>query len=88
MNFSFLTDEDTLFFHPISEADALYFPIQSMDGARYIITEQSGVDINENVAAERVDNDLHLKFYADSQAPSTVVIKDFGLTNGKVFQLD
>ncbi|MBL5829299.1 Ig-like domain-containing protein, partial [Serratia fonticola] len=87
MNFYFLTDEDTLFFHPISEADALYFPIQSMDGARYIITEQYGVDINENIAAERVDNDLHLKFYANSQAPSTVVIKDFGLTNGKVFSL-
>ncbi|MHA7844958.1 Ig-like domain-containing protein [Serratia sp. D1N4] len=87
MNFAFLTDEETLFFYPIDKIDSLYLPIQSIEGARYIITEENGADINENLAAERVNNDLHLKFYADSQTPSTIVIKDFALTNGKVFSL-
>ncbi|VXD01324.1 conserved hypothetical protein [Enterobacterales bacterium 8AC] len=87
MNFAFLTDDETLFFYPVNEVESLYLPVQSMDGARYIITEQDGVNINENLTVERVDNDLHLKFYADSQTPSTVVLKDFTLTNGKVFSL-
>ncbi|MFZ1874885.1 MAG: Ig-like domain-containing protein, partial [Chania sp.] len=87
MNFSFLTDEDTLSFYPIDKVESLYLPIQSIEGARYIVTEKYGVDINESLMAERVNDDLHLKFYADSQTPSSIVIKDFALTNGKVFSL-
>ncbi|KFK94905.1 MULTISPECIES: Ig-like domain repeat protein [unclassified Serratia (in: enterobacteria)] len=87
MNFAFLTDEGTLSFYPIDKVESLYIPIQSIEGASYIVTEQYGVDINETLTAERVNDDLHLKFYADSQTPSAIVIKDFALTNGKIFSL-
>ncbi|MFU5485669.1 Ig-like domain-containing protein, partial [Pseudomonas aeruginosa] len=87
MNFALLNDQDTLYFFPANELENASLPIQAMEGARYILTERDGVEVAETVAAERVDNDLHLRLSNDAHVPSSIVVKDFFLTHGCVYSL-
>ncbi|WP_336332604.1 Ig-like domain-containing protein [Pseudomonas putida] len=87
MKFAFLNDQDTLYFFPANELENASLPIQAMDGARYIFTEHSGAEVAETVAAERVDNDLHLRLGHDPLAPSNIVLNDFFLADASVHSL-
>ncbi|HEY2452836.1 MAG TPA: Ig-like domain-containing protein, partial [Scandinavium sp.] len=86
MNFSYLNDRDELFFFPTDDSAEQIFPVQAMNGARYIISDHNNADIISLVTADRHNNDLHLTL--PSASPTTMVVKDFYLTNGKVFTLN
>nr|BFD40923.1 Ig-like domain-containing protein [Pseudomonas sp. FFPRI_1] len=85
MNFAFINDRNTLYFYPMSEQSTESQPIQAMDGARYIVTQQDNASLADHVLTQRIDNDLHLNL---SNAPSSaVVVKDFFLTQGSLHSL-
>ena len=87
MNFAFIDKQNTLYFFPADELESASLPIQAMDGARYILTEQEGDEVIHSVAAERVGNDLHLRLLNEQQTPSAIVLQDFYLTRGSIHGL-
>ncbi|MGF6695385.1 hypothetical protein M2318_005491, partial [Metapseudomonas resinovorans] len=87
MNFACINDKDALYFFPLNEQEAVFSPIQAMDGTRYVLTEQEGVDFSQTVAAERVDNDLYLRLRSESESDSSIQIKDFFQFQGSVHSL-
>ncbi|SDL22628.1 hypothetical protein SAMN05216189_10942, partial [Pseudomonas delhiensis] len=88
MNFAFLTDKDALYFLPLNEQEGASLPIQAMPGARYVFTAEEGLDIGQAVAAERVDNDLHLRLRPESESSSSIQIKDFFQFQGSLHSLN
>ncbi|WP_324709988.1 Ig-like domain-containing protein [Pseudomonas citronellolis] len=87
MNFAFIDKQNTLYFFPADELESASLPIQAMDGARYILTEQEGDEVTHSVAAERVGNDLHLRLLNEQQTPSAIVLQDFYLSRGSIHGL-
>ncbi|QXI11250.1 Ig-like domain-containing protein [Pseudomonas zeae] len=86
MNFAYLDDQNTLYFTPLNGQENNVFTVQAMDGARYIFTEQNDTNFNETVSGVHVGNDLYLNFRS-SQAPSSIVVKDFYQFNTSIYGL-
>ncbi|WP_240924572.1 Ig-like domain-containing protein, partial [Metapseudomonas otitidis] len=87
MNFACITDKDALYFFPLNEQEGALQPIQAIEGARYVFTEQEGVDISQAVATERVNDDLYLLLRPESESSSSIQIKDFFQLQGSVYSL-
>jgi len=86
MNFAYLDDQNTLYLTSLIDQANTNLTVQAMDGVRYIFTEQDDNKFVEAVTAERIGNDLYLNF-TSSQAPSSIVVKDFYQFNAGIYGL-
>ncbi|MGU5817696.1 Ig-like domain-containing protein, partial [Aeromonas hydrophila] len=87
MNFAFLTDKDAFYHFPLNEQENAFVPVQAVEGARYVFTEQAESDIRQTVFAERVEDDLYLRLRSESEPSAMVQVKDFFLHQGCVTSL-